>query len=241
MSGPLNSKKINQRFADFRKKLDIWKERQKVRERFKLNFNKQSTSIRDRLDKASTVEYTFDVEAIHEVLRHYHEFKYTLQGNFNQEKVINNFLVELPLTGQVIEAGDLERLIQVKGRKFADEMKILSEFTQSVKSECVMDGTKFSFFEIPDLIVRKKYSRENYEKIKKMILKVKSVYLKRKAEQLSHEISKKEDGKNYGSYDDDVSNRKSASSHSASKTANKEGVITDEDLVELILLDEVLA
>jgi hypothetical protein len=51
------------------------------------------------------------VEAIHEVLRHYHEFKYTLQGNFNQEKVINNFLVELPLTGQVIEAGDLERLI----------------------------------------------------------------------------------------------------------------------------------
>jgi hypothetical protein len=45
-----------------------------------------------------------------------------------------------------------------------------------------MDGTKFSFFEIPDLIVRKKYSRENYEKIKKMILKVKSVYLKRKAE-----------------------------------------------------------
>jgi hypothetical protein len=27
MSGPLNSKKINQRFADFRKKLDIWKER----------------------------------------------------------------------------------------------------------------------------------------------------------------------------------------------------------------------
>ena len=58
---------------------------------------------------------------------------------------------------------------------------------------------------------------------------------------MSHEISKKEDGKNYGSYDDDVSNRKSASSHSASKTANKEGVITDEDLVELILLDEVLA
>lgn len=72
-----------------------------------------------------------------------------------------------------------------------------------------MDGSKFSFFEIPDLIVRKKYSRENYEKIKKMILKVKGVYLKRKADLLSNENQKKEDDKNYGSYGDDVSNRKS--------------------------------
>jgi|LakMenEpi03Aug12_release.lakeMendotaPanAssembly.Ray.scaffolds.fasta_scaffold110963_3 hypothetical protein len=57
-------------------------------------------------------------------------------------------------------------------------MKTLNEFVQAVKTECVMDSTKFSFFEIPDLIVRKKYSRENYEKIKKLILKVKSNYLK---------------------------------------------------------------
>jgi len=63
--------------------LEIWKEREKVRERFKRNFIKQSTSIRERLDKASTVEYTFDVEVIHDVLRHYHEFKSTLEGNIN--------------------------------------------------------------------------------------------------------------------------------------------------------------
>jgi hypothetical protein len=34
-SGVLNNKKINLRFLDFRKKLEVWKERQKVRERFK--------------------------------------------------------------------------------------------------------------------------------------------------------------------------------------------------------------
>lgn len=37
-SGVLNNKKINLRFADFRKKLEVWKERHKVRERFKRNF-----------------------------------------------------------------------------------------------------------------------------------------------------------------------------------------------------------
>lgn len=39
-SGVLNNKKIISRFADFRKKLEVWKDRHKVRERFKRNFEK---------------------------------------------------------------------------------------------------------------------------------------------------------------------------------------------------------
>jgi hypothetical protein len=66
-----------------------------------------------------------------------------------------------------------------------------------------MDQTFFSFFEIPDLIVRKKYTRENYDKVKKLILKVKASYLKHKAETRRAEAEKK-DGKSF-KIDDDVS------------------------------------
>jgi citrate lyase synthetase len=66
-----------------------------------------------------------------------------------------------------------------------------------------MDQTFFSFFEIPDLIVRKKYTRENYDKVKKLILKVKASYLKQKAETRKAEAEKK-DGKSFKA-DDDVS------------------------------------
>lgn len=47
-----------------------------------------------------------------------------------------------------------------------------------------MDQAYFSFFEIPDLIVRKKYTREQYDKIKAMILKVKTEYLKIKQDKI---------------------------------------------------------
>lgn len=63
-SGALNVTKIKQRFADFRKKIDVWKERIAFRNRIKRNFTKQKSSIRERLIKASTVEFTYDVEIV---------------------------------------------------------------------------------------------------------------------------------------------------------------------------------
>lgn len=202
LSGVLNAKKINARFADFKKKLDVWKDRLKVRDRIKRNFVKQSTSIRERLNKASTVEYTFDIEVLQEIERHYNDYKDALQSNFRMEKVINNFLVELPMTGHVIDMGDLERHILTRVRRFQEDLKIVSDFVQSIKTECVMDVKYFSFFEIPDLIVRKKYNREQYEKIKKFILKVKGNYLKLKQERINRAAESKEEGK-FSSYDDD--------------------------------------
>lgn len=111
---------------------------------------------------------------------------------------------------------------------------------QAVKTECVMDQTFFSFFEIPDLIVRKKYTREQYDKIKKLILKVKASYLKQKAESRKSEADKKDGGKSF-KVDDDTSVRKSHSNYNSTSGEAQNDVITDEDLVPLELLDEALA
>ena len=54
-------------------------------------------------------------------------------------------------------------------RAFAVDFKILKDFVALVKQECVMDKIYFSFFDIPDLIVRNHYSKKDYEKIIKVL------------------------------------------------------------------------
>lgn len=58
---------------------------------------------------------------------------------------------------------------------------MLREFIQVVKNECVLNHDYFSFFDIPDLIVKRKYQRKDYDLIIKLLGKVKKNYLAHKA------------------------------------------------------------
>ena len=49
-----------------------------------------------------------------------------------------------------------------------------------MKQECVVDRDFFIFFDIPELIVKKKYSRKDYDDILKVVKKVKLRYLAEK-------------------------------------------------------------
>lgn len=58
---------------------------------------------------------------------------------------------------------------------------MLQEFVSAVKQECVINQDFFIFQDIPDLIVKKKYSRKDYADIIKVVNKVKTRYLAEKA------------------------------------------------------------
>ena len=110
-----------------------------------------------------------------------------MERKIKNEKTINNFLQDLPQLSQIghsIEEGDLARHLTNKSKKFGEDKTILDEFVAAVKLECIVDSLHFNFYDIPDMIVKKKYTRENYEKIKKLILKVKTIYLQKKADKL---------------------------------------------------------
>ena len=57
----------------------------------------------------------------------------------------------------------------------------MRDFSQVVKTECVLNQHFFSFFDIPDLIVKKKYQRKDYEQILKLLQKVKKLYMMQKS------------------------------------------------------------
>ena len=131
-----------------------------------------------------------------------------------EEKIINDFLCQLPDGGighQILEIKDLERVLDNETRNFKLESTLLREFAATVRAECVMEQNFFSFYDIPDLIVKKKYTRKDYESIIKMLNKVKKAYLVEKADILKDKNKSLE-----------------------------EIVITDEDLVPLDLFDKVL-
>jgi len=89
-------------------------------------------------------------------------------------------------------------------------MTLLNDFVTAVKQECVIDHDFFIFFDIPELIVKKGYSRKEYEDIIKVVQKVKTLYLAEK-------IKKNPD-----------------------KPMAQVAQITDDDLVPLNLYDHIL-
>ena len=131
-----------------------------------------------------------------------------------EEKIINDFLCQMPEGGighQIMEIKDLERVLENETRTYKVENSLLREFAATVRAECVMEQNFFSFYDIPDLIVKKKFQRKDFESIIKMLTKIKKAYLIEKADILKDK-----------------------------NKALEEIVITDEDLIPLDLFDKVL-
>jgi len=54
---------------------------------------------------------------------------------------------------------------------------MLQTFVSQVRVDCVIDKVFFDFFSIPDLILKMKYNKKDYDIILKVLLKVKNSYL----------------------------------------------------------------
>lgn len=106
---------------------------------------------------------------------------------------------------------DLEKLQKSENIKWSLRFTVLNDFVTAVKQECVINQNFFIFFDIPDLIVKKRYSRKDYEDIIKILQKVKTRYLAEKAMK------------------------------NPDKPLEVIGQITDDDLVELELFDFALS
>jgi hypothetical protein len=81
----------------------------------------------------------------------------------DEEKIVNDFLSLLQENGQILEVKDLDRILDNETRTFKTEMNLLRDFSSIVKTECILNQYYFSFYDIPDLIVKKKYQRKEYD------------------------------------------------------------------------------
>ena len=166
-----------------------------------------------------------------------------------EEKILNDFLVQVPENFIVLEVRELDSIAEKFEKVFKDTFQILQDFVQHVKQDCVMDKFFFNFFDIPDLIIKMKYTRNQYDMIVKVLLKVKNSYLEAKMEKeimvKMQENLLKMSGR--GQYDQDENDggqgyggfKGKKGEDQEQKIADMQ--VTDEDFVPLELFDGVLA
>jgi hypothetical protein len=213
LSTVLNMKVIKQKNIDLRQKLEAWKRRLEERKRLQKRASTQYQKLKTAMERHQE-DFNMEKERVIACVLSFLQFYEDKEQIEKEEKIINDFLCQLPDGGighQILEIKDIERVLDNETRSFKLESSLLREFAAIVRAECVMEQNFFSFYDIPDLIVKKKYSRKDYESIIKMLNKVKKAYLVEKADILKDKNKPLE-----------------------------EIVITDEDLVPLELFDKVL-
>jgi hypothetical protein len=77
----------------------------------------------------------------------------------------------------VLDTQHFDKLIDLRVNVFNGEFKILERFVGWVKTESVLDQFYFNFHEIPDMIIRKKVTKKDYDLLTKLLLKVKNEYI----------------------------------------------------------------
>ena len=97
--------------------------------------------------------------------------------------------------------------------------EVYVQFVNVVKHECVMNVHFFLFTSLPDLIIRKNYTRKHYEIITKLLVAVKKSFLEQRAKTEAENV-------------DDEANENMPKKDLT--------VITEEDLVEIQILDDFL-
>lgn len=181
LSGVLNTKLTKVKNAEFRLKLDSWKNRKLERKNLKKRGFEHGKALRTSFENCKTM-FNMDRDKIFKCIDEYNSFSDNKVNHARDCKVINDFLGELPeASHSVIELNDLDRLAKNEAAKFHNRLQVLNEFTQCVKQECVINQNFFIFFDVPDMVVKKRYPRKDYEDILKILLKVKTRYLAEKA------------------------------------------------------------
>ena len=210
---------IKHKFADFRKKLEVWKKTDKRRVKDKTKFERRTKALFTAFKKAKE-NFTYENEGITEIGQKFDDFADSTRKGIEDEKTMNDFLCNLN-EAQVYNISELDRLVQTEVRSASEKEDVLREFVQHIKKECIMNEHYFTFHSLPEMIVKKKYKKTTYLIIKKLLLNVKQAYLQQKQMPSDNVEAPK--------------NTKEEQERAAS------GVITEEDMVDVLLLDEEIS
>ena len=159
---------------------------------------------------------------------------------------MNDFLSEVPENFTVLEVRELDAIADKFERGYEDNYRMLQTFVSHVKVDCVIDKVFFDFFSIPDLILKMKYSKKDYDIILKVLLKVKNSYLEQKMEKevnakMSQSLMKSLGRGQEQDGDGDIFEVPRGKKMDDDEHKISEMQITDEDFVPLDLFDGVLA
>jgi len=98
-----------------------------------------------------------------------------------EEKTVMYILSQIPENIPIIETLNLEQAIDRYSVVWNKEFKVVETFAATVKLEMVHEKFFFNFFEVPHILVLKKYKKVDFKLLKVFLMKVQRLYLMEKA------------------------------------------------------------
>lgn len=140
MAGVTDPKVAVKKNKEFREKTKAWIAREEERKAQKKRNQEQGKRLLEYFSKEINT-YNIEKERVIECKRQYYDFQEDMNAVRKQNKIINNFLADLPDTGlnSSIKLDELER--HLKEKKFQEQarMNFIKDFFIVVKQELVAE------------------------------------------------------------------------------------------------------
>ena len=119
---------------------------------------------------------------------------------------------------------------------FNEKRDLLTNFIVDVKQDCLMNANFFNFLQVPECVMKKNFTRKQFEIVSKLLLSVKESYLKERAEK-DAEIAEqaRKEAEAFATKD------KKKGNEEAAPVRADPNMITEEDLIDIELLDNYIA
>jgi len=94
---------------------------------------------------------------------HFAIFKRSRRTNEDFETTINRFLLECPSHQAVIQYHHVWSTYQTYANRVTEGNKLLGKVVEQICKECKMAGQRFSFYDIPDLLVKREMKKHELQ------------------------------------------------------------------------------
>lgn len=85
-----------------------------------------------------------------------------LEQTVKEERTVLKFLCQIPENIPIIEMLHLEQAIDRMSVVWSKDIKLIETFVATVKLEMVLEKFYFNFFEVPHILVIKKYKKVDF-------------------------------------------------------------------------------
>jgi hypothetical protein len=121
----------------------------------------KGTQIRTSLEKFLHI-FESEQEPVSSCQLDYFELQERLEQTRREERTVLKFLCQVPENIPIIEMLHLEQAIDRMSVVWSKDFKFIETFVATVKLEMVLEKFYFNFFEVPHILVIKKYKKVDF-------------------------------------------------------------------------------
>lgn len=180
LSGVLNTKTLNLKNLELKEKINYWRDSIDIREQAIEKLDEKQKQLYQILSKYHQ-DLSIEKDKVETCVNDFTELIDNRKKYMKNERILNDFLLNLK-EFKILEIRDMRKTMDNYRIEKGNEHAMLTEFVDKICRECVLNHHYFSFFDIPDMILKMTPNKVDYKKMIDLLNVTKAEYIKEKAE-----------------------------------------------------------